>query len=103
MNSKIVCIASYPRNENIWIRLTLSTYFFIELASISPNKLTHYIASDMINGFYSQDAKETKIGYKKYQSCSPPPPLPRPPKYCGLFLAVSKAPKVIKTPAIIKA
>jgi len=36
-------------------------------------------------------------------SCSPPLPLPKPPKYCGLRLAVSNTPAVINTPAISKA
>jgi len=39
----------------------------------------------------------------KSYSCSPPLPLPRPPKYCGLRLAVSNTPVVINTPAISKA
>ena len=42
------------------------------------------------------------IAHMAYE-CSPPLPLPSPPKYCGLRFAVSNTPAVMNTPAISKA
>ena len=83
--------------------ITTSSAF--EIAPAIRNQLSSSSELLFIQMSYNfvSSSKTSALSGTHYQSCSPPLPLPSPPKYCGLRLAVSNTPAVMNTPAINRA